>query len=134
MTKRANWRVSRYRVHPRAEVVQFGQPAPTVSSLATHRSTLEPRAVDGGCLRAAGYALPTSVGSAVARAFYSVRRALSRLTETPHEAAQRRAAEWLPVLLLAEAKGVHVRSLKDADFGGKALALGACQETQHQKV
>ena len=63
-----------------------------------------------------------------------VRSAIAYMSETPAEAAQRRAAEWLPVLLLAESRGVHVSTLHGADFGGKALALGACKETQRQEV
>ena len=56
--------------------------------------------------------------------FNLIRTICKRLTETPHEAAQRRAAEWLPVLLLAEAKGVHVPTVQDADFDGKPPRLG----------
>ena len=130
MNKRANWRVSHNRVHPRAEAVQFGQPAPSLLMTDRCRASFIGAGV-GVRLRAAGHALPTSVGSAVACVFSSVRRALSRLTETPHEAAQRRAAEWLPVLLLAESRGLHASNVRDLQptqvspaIGGKAHNLG----------
>ena len=47
--------------------------AEQVFSSATHRRATEPRAADGGCLRAAGHALPTFGGSAVARFFYNLK-------------------------------------------------------------
>ena len=63
--------------------------------------------------------------------FNLIRTICKRLTETPHEAAQRRAAEWLPVLLLAESRGLHASNVRDLQptqvspaIGGKAHNLG----------
>ena len=72
MNKRANWRVSHNRVHPRAEAVQFGQPAPSLLMTDRCRASFIGAGV-GVRLRAAGHALPTFGGSAVARFFYNLK-------------------------------------------------------------